>query len=306
MIIPPPLRPGDRVALIAPSGAVLPELIMPAINAVEAMGFKVVPGRCINERIRYMSGSDEARAQDINTMFARKDIHGILSMRGGYGVSRILELLDYDMISQNPKFFSGYSDITTLHTVLNQRSELITFHAPMAATEFYCGVDSYTYTMFINAATGRFRGMFENPQGMPIKTLHGGYCSGQLTGGNLTSIAAGMGTPYEIDTYNKILFLEDVNEPPYKIDRLLQQLRLNGKLEAAAGIVLGSFEGCGCEEELIEIWRELLPVRKPAAYGLAVGHCMPTGSLALGAEYMLNSERGVLMCMERWFPQERL
>jgi len=289
---------GDRVALIAPSGAVVPERIVPAIKAVKAMGFEAVPGAGITERLRYMAGNDNVRARDINSMFARRDIRGIIAMRGGYGASRLLELLDYEAIRRNPKFFAGYSDITVLHTVLNQRCGLISFHAPMAATELCCGADHYTREMFINAAMGRFRGTVQNPPDMKIKTLRGGRCAGRLAGGNLTSIVAGLGTRYELDTSGKILFLEEVNEPPYKIDRLLTQLRLSGKLDAAAGIVLGSFEDCGEELELLEIWHEVLPYKKPVVYNLAAGHRLPMASLALGAKYLLNAERGVLACME--------
>lgn len=298
MTIPQPLIPGDRVALVAPSGAVLPERIVPAIKAVEAMGFPVVTGAGVTKRLRYLAGDDDTRARDINSMFARKEVHGIFCMRGGFGASRILELLDYEMIKRNPKCFAGYSDITMLHTVLNQRCGLVTFHTPMAATEFYHGADRYTHDMFIHAVMGKFRGLVENPPGRKIKTLHGRLCSGKLAGGNLTSLAAGIGTSYEIDTTGKILFLEEVNEPPYKIDRLLTQLRLSGKLKAAAGIVFGSFLDCGDEQELLEIWREILPIGKPSIYGLAAGHGMPSASLALGANYILNAERGVLACME--------
>ena len=298
MIIPQPLKTGDRVGLIAPSGRVFPERIAPAIKAVEAMGFKAVPGNGITESVRYFAGDDGIRARDINSMFARKDIRGIFTMRGGYGASRVLELLDYKMIGQNPKFFAGYSDITTLHTTLNQRCKLVTFHAPMMATEFYGGADNYTSEMFVRAAKGKFRGIVQNPSGNMLKPLRGGRASGRLTGGNLTSICAGLGTPFEIDTTDKILFLEEVNEPPYKIDRLLTQLRLGGKLQKSAGVVLGGFQDCGDECELIEIWHDLLPTEKPSVYGLSAGHCLPMATLALGAKYILDAERGVLVCLE--------
>ena len=296
MTIPKPLTPGDRIALITPSGAVLPERIIPAIKAVEALGFEVVPGAGIAGRRRYLAGDDMTRARDINSMFARADIKGILAMRGGYGASRLLGLLDYAMISRNPKFFGGYSDITTLHTVFNQRCGFVTFHTPMAAAELRNGADNYTLEMFMNAAAGRFKGVFENPPGRPIKILRNGYCEGRLTGGNLTSIAAGLGTPYEIDTRGKLLLLEDVNEPPYKIDRMLTQLRLSGKLDDAVGAAFGYFNGCGDERELLEIWDEILPAGKPAIYNLAIGHSTPTASPALGAAYRI--EGGRLVCTE--------
>ncbi len=215
MIHPVPLKKGDKIALIAPSSPVAEERIKPAANAMEALGFEVVIGESCTSKNGFLAGEDKIRAHDINMMFADKSIKGIFAMRGGYGSARILDLLDYKTIRKSPKVFAGYSDITALHVALNQKCDLITFHAPMPASEFYEGVDEYTMSFFKrNIFCNDSLGIMENPKGQKIETLIRGKAEGRITGGNLTLLASSIGTKYEVDTKGKILFLEDVDEVP--------------------------------------------------------------------------------------------
>src|SRR5471030_395535 len=213
MIRPKPLKKGDKIGLIGTSSQTSEERIEPSIKAMEDLGFEVILGDSCRGYHGFLSGSDELRARDINKMFADKSIKGIFVIRGGYGANRLLDMLDYDMIKKNPKVFAGYSDVTALHNVFNERCKLITFHTPMVSTEFYKGVDDYTMDYFKkNIFTNEPLGILKNPEGQEIKTLVSGNAKGKLVGGNLSLVVSSMGTPYEIDTKGKILFLEDVDE----------------------------------------------------------------------------------------------
>ncbi|CUU48080.1 S66 peptidase family protein [Clostridium beijerinckii] len=304
MIRPRPLKKGDRIGLIAASSPTKPDRIEPSIKAMEELGFEVVLGKSCRCNHGYLSGSDEIRANDINKMFDDKTIKGIFAIRGGYGAGRLLDMLDYNMIKRNPKVFAGYSDVTALHTVFNEKCKLITFHTPMISTEFYKGVDDYTMDYFIkNIFSDKPLGILKNPDKQEIKTLVNGKAIGKLVGGNLSLVASSMGTPYELDTKGKILFLEDVDEYPYKIDRMLLQLKQCGKFKDAAGIILGSWTGCDPIEgnsslTLMEIFEELIkPENTPTIYNLACGHCAPTISIPLGAKVKINGERSEIVIL---------
>lgn len=206
-------------------------------------------------------------------------------------------MLDYNMIKKNPKVFAGYSDITTLHNVFNHKCKLITFHAPMPSTELYNGADNYTLDYFkMNILSDEPLGILINPEGKEIKTLVGGKAKGKLAGGNLSLVVSTLGTPYEIDTKGKILFLEDVDENPYKIDRMLLQLKQSGKFKDAAGIILGDWSDCKAKEgnsslSLMEVFEELIvPENKPTIYNLACGHCMPTMTIPLGENVIIDGD----------------
>lgn len=298
MIRPKPLKKGDKIGLIGASSPAKKERIESSIKAMEDLGLKVVLGDSCRAYHGFLSGSDELRANDINKMFRDKSIKGIFAIRGGYGASRILDMLDYEMIHRNPKIFAGYSDVTALHNVFNEKCKLITFHTPMASTEFYKGVDDYTMSYFKkNIFSDKPLGILKNPEGQEIKTLVRGRAIGKLVGGNLSLVASSMGTPYELDTKGKILFLEDIDEVPYKIDRMLLQLKQCGKFRDAAGIILGAWTGCEAKEgdnslSLMEVFEELIePENKPTIYNVACGHCLPTLSLPLGARVKINGEK---------------
>lgn len=297
MVKPKPLKKGDRIALIGASSPTPIDKIEPSIKFMEEMGFEVVVGKSVAASHGFLSGTDEVRAKDINEMFEDKSIKGIFAIRGGYGAARLLDMLNYDMIKNNPKVFAGYSDVTALHNVFNEKCNLITFHTPMPSTELYNGVDEYTMDYFNKSIfSDEPLGTLKNPSDQEIKSLVKGIAKGKLVGGNLSLIASSMGTPYELDTKDKILFLEDIDESPYRIDRMLVQLKQCGKFKDAAGIILGAWTNCDPKEDeksltLMEVFEELIKTEnKPTVYNIACGHCLPTMSIPLGAEVELDAD----------------
>lgn len=296
MIKPKPLQKGDRVAIISPASPSDKSLIDEWIASLNKLGLNVVVGEsCLSEH-GFLSGTDDIRANDINSMFANKSIKGVFALRGGYGCARLLDLIDFKLIKKNPKIFIGYSDITALHIAINQKSKLITYHGPMISTELIKGLDEYSANYYKKFIFGYDKiDELINPEGDNLEIINTGIASGELTGGNLSLICSSLGTKYEINTKNKILFLEEVEEVPYKIDRMLTQLKQSGKLKDANGIILGSFTNCIASNNkkslsLQEIFTEIiLPLKKPTISNLACGHCMPTLTLPLGAKVFLDA-----------------
>jgi muramoyltetrapeptide carboxypeptidase len=236
----------------------------------------------------YLAGSDADRAEDINRAFADPSIEGVICIRGGYGAHRLMKLIDFDAIVAHPKFFSGYSDITALHLQFNQRCGFATWHTPTPGEEWYRGLNEYTLGCLKRALFGPFPEAVENPPGIPLKTLTGGQGEGTLVGGNLSLVTATLGTFYEIDTRGKVLFLEDVDEDPYSIDRMLLHLKHAGKFADCAGIILGEFTRCAAERPdqsltFGEVFSELLGDEgKPILYNFQCGHSETTASIPLG------------------------
>lgn len=299
------LNRGDRVALIGTSGVILKERLEKGIEFVESLGLIPVVGDSCRGGYGYLSGSDDLRAGDFNRFFKDESIAGVFCMRGGYGAPRILDRIDYQMIRENPKIFIGYSDITALHLALNQKCNLITYHSPMPSTEFYKGVDKFTLDSFLDNIMNREEEknknkFIQNSETEKIITLVSGAAEGELVGGNLTLISSLMGTPYEVDTKGKILFLEEVGEEPYRIDRMLTQLRLAGKFEESAGIILGAFTDCAAKnlensltlEEVIA--DTLFSAGKPIMKNFNAGHCLPSLTLPLGKIIKMDTANGRL------------
>lgn len=306
MQIPKPLKQGDTIGLISASGATPPEKLQQAIESVEKLGFKVIVGETCRARHGYLAGSDELRAKEVNQMFSDPAVDGIFCIRGGYGATKILPLLDFDMIKRNPKVFAGYSDVTALHIAFNQLCNFVTYHTPMPSTEFIQSkMDDYTWNYFIHSVTNAdwSEHILANPIGQPMTTLVSGEATGQLIGGNLTLVAASLGTPYEIDTKGKILFLEDIDENEQRVDRMLTQLQLAGKLDDAAGFLLGAWTNCGPANPdhpenslpLSTIFNEILvPLNKPTLMDVTCGHCLPTMSLPLGRTIHFNADSQII------------
>ena len=296
MIEPKPLFPGARVALVAPASAVPEEKLQPALDLVHALGMEPVlyPSCYFANRDGYLAASDAQRAEDLGRAFADPAIDGIWCIRGGYGAHRLLPLLDFDMIRRNPKWFGGYSDVTALHTAFNQVCGFTTYHCTMPSTEPH--PDEYTMGYLKKALFGGLSGVHSNPEGQPIRTLVPGSAEGPLCGGNLSLLAASVGTPWEIDCKDKILFLEDIGEKTYRIDAMLTQLRNAGKFRDCAGIVLGAWTDCVPEIPertltLMEIFSQLIvPAGKPAVMDLSCGHCATTMALPLGKTCRLNAD----------------
>ncbi|HHV19819.1 MAG TPA: LD-carboxypeptidase [Thermoanaerobacterales bacterium] len=298
MVFPKTLKKGDTVGLVAPASPIPKENISRCREVVESLGFKVIMGRSVDKSyLGYLSGDDDVRAGDMNEMFESKDIDGIFCVRGGYGSCRIVDKLELDIIRANPKVFVGYSDVTILHLVFNQICNMITFHGPMVSSNMISEFDDYTRKSFMDTLLMQRELEFQNPENKRIMTLNEGYGNGALVGGNLCLLATSIGTSYELETKGKILFLEELNEVTYKVDRLLQQLKHSGKLSEVKGIILGGFEKCNPEHEgdatLVEVFRDVIkPLNIPTVYNVEVGHGFPTASLPLGARCELDATNG--------------
>lgn len=302
------LKKGSTIGIVAPAGPCYEKNdVANCVNAIKKLGFNVVLGNTVSKCEGYLAGDDFERARDINEFFMNKEIDGIICLRGGYGSQRILNKLDYEVIRKNPKVFVGYSDITAIHCALNRICGLVTFHGPIAL-DFY-GMDEFTLNSFLNCVMSPDPiGEVKNPYSMEkIYPLYGGEAAGQMVGGNLSLLSSSIGTSYEIDTRGKILFIEDVGEEPYRIDRMLTQLILSGKLSDCSGIVLGQWTDCEPEESdksfsLMEVLEDrLIPLKKPVLCNAACGHekvklTIPLGVMARisGDGRLLIEEGGVI------------
>jgi muramoyltetrapeptide carboxypeptidase len=303
MLKPKALRPGDTLGFVAPSSPVKTlDSVDKSVEAARALGYQVVVGESCRSAHGYLAGDDQMRADDLNRMFADNSIDGIIAIRGGYGAPRILDKLDYRLAAEHPKLLAGYSDITALHIAYGQKSGLVTMHAPMPSTEWIQDdYDGFTASGLWRALTATEPlGPVLNPPDFPLETLNGGVARGRLVGGNLCLITALNGTPWEIDTRGAILFLEDVGEYIHRLDRMLTTLRLSGKFDQCAGIVLGGFTDCPPEypdrsltiRQVIE--EVVLPSGKPVVSGYMIGHCSPKVTIPLGVTATLDADRCLL------------
>ena len=296
MIRPKSLQPGDRLAVLcgsSPTSKTSDELM----QAVRDMGLEPVLYPSATAKHGFLSGVDAIRAADINAAFADPSIKGIVCTRGGYGFHRILPLLDWKTIKKNPKIFGGYSDVTAMLNALNQICGMESYHMPMVGA-WGDGLDEYT-APFVKSMLFGEPVEYVNPEGRPIATLVPGKAKGRLCGGNLSLLAASLGTPYEIDTKGKILFIEEIGERPYKVDGMLTHLRNAGKFDDAAGIILGGFTDCADKEGVIgglsleDIYQELIvPAGKPTISGVVCGHCSPTMALPMGRLFKMDAAAG--------------
>lgn len=305
MIKPKKLKLGDTIGIVAPGSPTTEEKVEKAYEKLKEMGFKVKLGKSCYSKYGYLAGRDELRAEDLNSMFRDTEVDGIICLRGGYGTIRILELLDYNLIRANPKVFVGYSDITAIHIAINQISNLVTFHGPMAASDLAGDISKFSLESLFNSILHEdFDGNLKNPTEELI-TINGGVAEGQIIGGNLSLIASTIGTPYEIDTKGKILFIEEIGEEPYRIDRMLNQLKLSNKLQEAEGIILGNFSNCMPEDPdmsltLEEVIDDLIrPLNKPTLYNLQAGHCDPNITIPFGVRVRLNADRKEIVVLEK-------
>ena len=298
MLWPDPLKPGDKVAITAPSSPVSDEKLEMSVESIKFLGLDPVVMPSCHMAHGYLAGPDKQRAEDINTAFADKDIKGIFCLRGGYGTTRLLPLLDFDTIQTNPKVFIGYSDISSLHFNINQKCGLVTFHGPMPTTDYRVHEgftnDSLRTCLF---APENLKAI-GNPEGEKIITLREGHAKGTLVGGNLSLMAGTLGSPYEVDTKGKILFIEDVDEMPFRLDKMLTALALAGKFRDCEGIILGTFERCEEADHpsltLREIFEEVvLPWDKPTILNLRAGHIYPQSTLPMGAEVSFEAKPGI-------------
>ena len=314
MIRPPRLSPGQTVGLVAPSSAPNePEDIRFAIETLESLGFRVRPGTHVFERHGYLAGADAARAADLNAMFADDGIDAVWCVRGGYGASRILPLLDYAQMRRMPKALVGYSDITALHMALHTQAGLVSFHGPVAWRAFTPYTLSEWKRVMCEPSVPICVGApppFERREGQidrknRVTTLVPGRAQGRLVGGNLCLMAHLTGTPYAPDLRGMILFLEDIDEPYYRIDRFLTQLWLSGRLEGVVGMAFGKFTRCEPSASFVQnrLLEDILTERcqalgVPAVSGLMIGHVDDQTTLPIGCLAELNADAGTLTLLE--------
>ena len=306
MIKPKPLRRGDTIGLVGISGALHePETrFEKMLEAIDALGYKVIVADSCREEYGYLSGTDASRAKGLNQMFRDDRVDAVVCMRGGYGVTRILDRVDFDVIRANPKLLLGYSDITALHTAIHEKVGMVTIHGPMpdrAWMEF----DDFSRRSMLRALTSTEPlGTLYNPEGTAPKCVVPGRCEGRLVGGNLSLIAALCGTPYQLNPEGKVLLLEDVGEYIYRLDSMLTQLRLAGMFERCAGVVLGGFTNCTEEYEryalhLEDVIRDIIvPAGKPVLANLSIGHTPVKITVPLGVNCAVDAEAGTLTIIE--------
>jgi muramoyltetrapeptide carboxypeptidase len=311
LIKPPRLREGDLVGLIAPGGHTSDTSIAKAVKNIEALGFRVKQGAHLREVHGNYAGSVQNRLDDLHAMFADPEVKAIWAIRGGSGCISILASIDYALIRANPKVLLGYSDITALHLAIHRHAGLVTFHGPVASstpssysTEHMLAVlmdpqRSYTIPMAMENA----RRAKDEPH-YAIRTVHEGKATGPLMGGNLSMVSALAGTPYAADFRNSILFIEEVNEAPYRIDRWMTQLDLSVGIAKAAGVMIGICDNCGGHDEDITLTLDqtldihLQPLKKPAVSGYSFGHIRNQFTIPMGIRATLDTERQTVTLLE--------
>ena len=311
LVRPRRLEPGMTVGLIAPAGASNNrQQVLHAIDVLKSLGYKVKESKHLYRRTQYLAGTDLERAEDINWAFADPAVDAVFTLHGGYGTMRTLPYLDYEMIRANPKVIIGYSDITGLLLALYARSGLVCFHGPCATSTF----SEYTLAEYKKVVREPLAPVeigsppaVDYPEGQAeranrIMTFSPGKARGRLVGGNLSLVSPLVGTPYMPDYEGAILFLEDVNEAFYRLDRLLTHLLLAGILGQVSGIVMGKFtkipeEGNSFNlEEIIE--QLLVPLGIPVVRGLMIGHVHDKTTVPLGTMAELDADAGTLTLLE--------
>ena len=300
-IKPGKLKKGDLIGLISPASSPNDEnLIASGVKYLEEMGYQTLLGKNVGKIRGYLAGTDEERVKDIHQMFGDKKVKAIFCLRGGYGAFRLLDKIDYKLIRDNPKIFVGFSEITALQMAMLHKSSLITFAGPMVVPNFSNEVSTYTEENFWRMITSNKKpGRIKIPKINRLSLISPNEVSGIIVGGNLAVFTSLLGTGYLPDLKNKILFLEDVSEPPYKIDRMFNQLKLNNVFKKAKGIILGSFVDCiepDKEKKTLtieEVWNDYLSsVKIPVIHSFRHGHIKDMVTLPIGTRIKLNATNG--------------
>ncbi|MEM9666260.1 MAG: LD-carboxypeptidase [Bacteroidota bacterium] len=311
LVKPPRLRPGDSVGVISPAGAVYDAATLGRVRErLHSVGLRTVFGPNALDRRGYLAGTDEARAADLHQMVTNPGIQAILGLRGGWGSARLLPLLDYDLIRAHPKVLLGYSDITSLLIACYARAGLVTVHGPTGVSTWNAFTTDYLRQLLFDATPVRFEppntpASPSAPPPMQARTLVPGRARGRLVGGNLTVLSALIGSPYLPDWTDHILFLEDIDESTYRIDRMMTHLRLAGVLERLRGLVFGACTDCAASEgsrrslSLREVLLDHLePLGVPSFQGAMIGHIRDKFSVPIGVEAELDAEACTVRLLE--------
>lgn len=301
LLKPPRLKEGDTIGMIAPAGIVYDEEQYKRMKSVlEELGFRVRFAPHVRNRHGYLAGRDEERAEDLNRFFADPEIRGIITVRGGWGSNRILSLVDYSLIRDNPKFFCGFSDITSLHLAIHRKTGLVTFHGPNGTSDWTI----FTQEQFHGMATGSHSLMLVNPpvEKADIRTIRPGRATGPLLGGNLTLVTSLIGSEYLPSMDGAILFLEDIGEEIYRVDRMFSQLELSGILGRLGGVVFGRCTDCKVSNPgftLDDVLKRYLdPLGIPAFTGSMISHEPNIFTLPVGVNAEMDAEKGTLRLLE--------
>lgn len=312
-LLPPPLRKGDTVGMVSPSAASDDTFNYELGKEVmEALGLRVKMGAHVASRRGHLAGTDAERAGDLNAMFADDEVKAIICMRGGSGAARVLPMIDYAMVRKHPKILLGFSDITALHCALQARTGLVTFHGPMGTSSWNRFNVAQFQRVFFDRALVEFRNADDAGDELVQRknrtvTLRGGKARGQLVGGNLTVLTALAGTPYMPDFKGKILFLEDVSEAPYRIDRMLSTLKLMGVLDQISGFIWGECSDCNPGNGYGSLTMEqvlndyILPLNIPAYRGAMIGHIREQFIVPVGGEAELDADAGTFRLLSQVF-----
>ena len=295
------LAPGDTIAVISPASPSLTLTYMErGIEAFQQMGYRVITEQHVHDRRLLFAGDENARVSDIHAAFRDPSVRAIICTRGGCGTSQVLPHIDYSIIADNPKILVGYSDITALQTAIFNATGLITFYGPMMASDFGKSLGHYKVRNFFKILTETQQTTeLKNPSSKKMLTLYPGKAEGQLAGGCLSVVAASLGTRYELDTKGKILFFEDIDEQPHRVDRYLTQLIQAEKLQQARGIIFGPFPKCEYLTKdnyfkfgvtLLDLIKErIAPLGIPAIYGLQFGHVTNKLTIPFGGNATLDA-----------------
>jgi len=300
-IRPPILRAGDTIGIVTLGSPRDAESINSNIQVLESMGFNVILGRYVYSFAGYLSASPQQRASDLMSMFENPQVKAIIPTRGGVGVADIIQYLDYPAISRNPKIITGYSDITVLLNVLYIWANLITFHS-LLLLDFRATTPAYNFNQFFTATSTIISPrQLENPPGMPLVSRVPGNVTGTIVGGNLTSFVDTLGTPFEVDTTGRILFIEETHEPINTVYRLIGHLMNAGKFQDCAGIIMGECTRCDIAygksyEDLIN--EVIVPLGKPLMTNLASGHGIYKMAIPIGSIANLNTYNNTLTITE--------
>lgn len=309
-----PLQPGDTIGVLAPGSAVSsPDDYSLVKELADYLSLKLKFAKNVKKGSGYKTRTINERTDDIHEMFSDESVKAIICIRGGYGAAQLLDKIDYSLIQKNPKIFVGYSDITSLHLAIHKLTGLVTFHGPMLLANFpQLTIDNFKRTLFSAEPIG----ILKNPDtktpvrsAYPVRTIKSGTASGGLIGGNLTLVCSLMGTKYEIDAKDKILFLEDVDEEPYRIDRMLTHLKTAGKLQESAGIVFGNCTDCSSgsklkpslswDYSLAEVIDNVLTdLKQPSFYGLTFGHSSNQYTIPYGIKAEVDADLCTLNLIE--------
>lgn len=306
IIKPPRLRKGDLIGLVSPASTPQPsEKIEKAVRYLERQGYRVELGKHAANVHGYLAGPDRNRAEDFNRMVEAPAVKAIFALRGGYGSPRILPDINYRHLARNPKIVAGFSDITALQLAIMRKSRLVTFSSPMPAVEFWDNPDPFTEAEFWRMVTSPKPHLLRNPADQPPSPARSGVGEGRLLGGNLALVVSQLATPYMPSLAQSLLFLEEVDEYPYRVDRMFAQLRNANLLRDLSGLLLGQFTRClppDKEKPSLSIQEVITDAiswsRCPVLANFAYGHVPRKLTLPLGVRARLDANRGTIKLLE--------